>query len=162
MSVSDGSIIRWCCQGDSKDQSFLHVFCRFCLWLLFSTNESELGAGMNPGMALYVDHFHLVYWIRRDSNPQSWDHEWSSPTIRPDLCPNHFFLTILRARSQWGQRDGVDVLLPLLLPAVLEYDGLADDLVIKGRRFEAKVSYRVRCIPGTPCDNEGVRSFCVE
>jgi hypothetical protein len=33
-------------------------------FLVFSTNEPELGAGIDPGMALYVDHFHLVFWTR--------------------------------------------------------------------------------------------------
>ncbi len=30
----------------------------------FSTNEPELGAGIDPGMALNVDLFHLVFWTR--------------------------------------------------------------------------------------------------
>jgi hypothetical protein len=55
---------------------FLKVF--FCWfapfgYLYFSyffTNEPELAAGIDLGMALNVDHFNLVFWIRRDSNPQ--------------------------------------------------------------------------------------------
>jgi hypothetical protein len=34
------------------------------IFLVFSTNEPELGARINPGMALNVDHFHLVFWMR--------------------------------------------------------------------------------------------------
>ncbi len=34
-----------------------------------------------------INHFHLVFWIRRDSNPQSLDHESSLLTTRPDLHP---------------------------------------------------------------------------
>jgi hypothetical protein len=29
-------------------------------------------------------HFHLVYWMRQDSNPQPIDHESNLPTSRPD------------------------------------------------------------------------------
>jgi hypothetical protein len=34
------------------------------IFLVFSTNEPELGAGIDPGMALNVDHFHLVFLKR--------------------------------------------------------------------------------------------------
>jgi hypothetical protein len=34
------------------------------IFLVFSPNEPELGAGIDPGMALIVDHFHLVFWPR--------------------------------------------------------------------------------------------------
>jgi hypothetical protein len=48
-------------------------------------NEPELGAGINPGMAF--NPFHSSIWIRRDSNPQPLDCEFSSLTTRPDLRP---------------------------------------------------------------------------
>ncbi len=56
-------------------------------FLIFSTNESELGAGIDPGMALNVDHFHLVFWIRQDLNPQPLNRESGLLTTRLDLRP---------------------------------------------------------------------------
>jgi hypothetical protein len=50
------------------------------IFLVFSTNEPELGAGIDPGMALNVDHFHLVFWPRFEPL----DRESSSITTRPD------------------------------------------------------------------------------
>jgi hypothetical protein len=32
--------------------------------MLIKSFEPELGAGIDPGMALNVDHFHLVFWRR--------------------------------------------------------------------------------------------------
>ncbi len=54
-------------------------------YIFFSTNEPELGAGIDPGMALNVDHLHLVLWIRRDLNPQPLHRESSLLTTRPDF-----------------------------------------------------------------------------
>jgi len=34
-------------------------------------------------------HYHLVYWMRRDSNPQPIDRVSNSLTTRPDRCPIH-------------------------------------------------------------------------
>ncbi len=34
------------------------------IFLVFSTNEPGLGAGIDPGMAFNADHFHLVFWPR--------------------------------------------------------------------------------------------------
>jgi hypothetical protein len=48
-------------------------------------NEPELGAGINPGMAL--NPILSGIWIRRDSNPQPLDCESSLLTTRPDLRP---------------------------------------------------------------------------
>jgi hypothetical protein len=42
---------------------------------LFSTNEPDLGTGINPGIALNADHFHLVFCMRQDSNSQPLDWE---------------------------------------------------------------------------------------
>jgi hypothetical protein len=36
----------------------------YILLVFFSTNEPELGAGIDPGMALNVDHFRLIFWMR--------------------------------------------------------------------------------------------------
>ena len=63
------------------------VFLSVCpIWLpifsYFFMNEPELGAGIDPGMA-----FHLVFWIRRDLNPQPLGRESSLLTTRPDLRP---------------------------------------------------------------------------
>ncbi len=41
-------------------------------------------------MALNIDHFHLVFRIRQDSNPQPIDRESSLLTTRPDLQPSIF------------------------------------------------------------------------
>ncbi len=41
------------------------------IFLIFSMIETELGAGIDPGMAFDINYFHLVFWIRRDLNPQS-------------------------------------------------------------------------------------------
>jgi hypothetical protein len=57
------------------------------IFRIFSMNEPELGARINPGMAYNINHFHQVIWIRQDSNPQPLDRESSSLTIRPDLRP---------------------------------------------------------------------------
>ncbi len=38
-------------------------------------------------LAWLLTHFHLVFWIRRDSNPQPSDREPSSLTTGPDLHP---------------------------------------------------------------------------
>jgi hypothetical protein len=57
------------------------------IFLIFSINEPELGAGIDPSMAFDINHFHLIYWKRRDSNPQPLDHVSSLLTTRPDLRP---------------------------------------------------------------------------
>jgi hypothetical protein len=49
-------------------------------------NEPELGAGIDPGMAVIDDHFHLVLWMRQDQNPQSLDRESSSLTTNTELA----------------------------------------------------------------------------
>ncbi len=59
------------------------------IWLpvffLLYYNEPELGAGINPGMALNpFPSSILVYWMRQDSNLQPFDRESSSLTTRPD------------------------------------------------------------------------------
>jgi hypothetical protein len=33
-------------------------------FVFFSRNEPELGTGFDLGMAINVDHFHLVFWTR--------------------------------------------------------------------------------------------------
>jgi hypothetical protein len=48
-------------------------------------NEPELGAEINPGMALKP--FSSSIWIRQDSNPQPSDCESSLMTTRPNLRP---------------------------------------------------------------------------
>ncbi len=66
------------------------------LFFFFSPNEPELDAGTDHGkpeldagtdhgMALKINHFHLVFWIRGDSNPQLLDRASSLLTTRPDL-----------------------------------------------------------------------------
>ncbi len=44
-----------------------------------------MGAGIDP--AWLFSHFHLVYWIWRDLDPQPLDHESSLLTTRPEQCP---------------------------------------------------------------------------
>ncbi len=59
------------------------------IWLpifsYFSTNEPELGAGINPGMSF--NPFPSSIWIRQDSNPQPIDCESSLLTTWPGLRP---------------------------------------------------------------------------
>jgi hypothetical protein len=50
-------------------------------------NEPELGAGINPGMALNPFPSSILDKTRQDSNPQPLDCEWSPLTTRPDLRP---------------------------------------------------------------------------
>ncbi len=57
------------------------------IFLIFSTNEPELGAGFNPGMAFNPFPSSSLDKTRRDSNPQPLDCELSPLTTRPDLCP---------------------------------------------------------------------------
>jgi hypothetical protein len=38
-------------------------------------------------MALSIDHFHLIFWTRQDSNPQPLDRDLSLLTTRPNLRP---------------------------------------------------------------------------
>jgi hypothetical protein len=75
------------------------------IFLIFSTNEPELGAGINPGMVLNVDHFHLVFWIRQDLNSQPLDCESSWLTTRLDLRPvvNTFMECSLMRKVQNSQ-----------------------------------------------------------
>jgi hypothetical protein len=57
-------IVTFC--ANLKATIFLSV-CPICLlifFLFFSTNEPEFCAGIDPGMVLNVDHFHLVFWTR--------------------------------------------------------------------------------------------------
>ncbi len=58
----------------------------------------KLDARIDPGMALNVDHFHLVLWIRRDSNTRPLDRDFSSLTTIPDFCPNP--IVVYRAVSK--------------------------------------------------------------
>ncbi len=67
-------------------------FCRFVPFgylyfscFFFSTNEPELGAGIDPGMALNVDHFNLVFCTRFEPTTFRSYRESSSLTTRSDL-----------------------------------------------------------------------------
>ncbi len=74
---------------DVRLSTFIDGFCRFAPFsYLYKSwfNEPELGAGIDPGMALNVDHFHLVYWIRQNSNSQPSDRQLSLLTTRLDFA----------------------------------------------------------------------------
>ncbi len=51
----------------------------------FSMNETELGTGIDPGMAFNSFPSSILDKTRQDSNPQPLDHESSPLTTRPDL-----------------------------------------------------------------------------
>ncbi len=57
------------------------------IFLIFSMNEPDLGAGIDPGMAFNPFQSSILDKTRRDSNPQPLDHELSPLTTRPDLRP---------------------------------------------------------------------------
>ncbi len=59
--------------------------------------EPELGAGIDPGMA--INPFPSSIWIRRDSNPKPLDHESSLLTTRPDCRPFYFFRLSCNCKS---------------------------------------------------------------
>ncbi len=61
---------------------FLMFFCRLApfVYLYFSMNEAELGAGIDPGMAFNP----FPYSILDDLNPQPFSRKSSSLTTRPD------------------------------------------------------------------------------
>jgi hypothetical protein len=60
----------------------------------FSTNEPELGAGIDPDMAFNPFPSSILDKTRRDSNPQPLDCELSPPTTRPDLRPSMWYLSL--------------------------------------------------------------------
>jgi hypothetical protein len=69
---------------------FFKYFLSVCpIWLpifsYFSTNEPEMGAGIDPGMPF--NPFPSSIKIRQDSNPKPLDRESSSLTTRQDLRP---------------------------------------------------------------------------
>jgi hypothetical protein len=80
----------------------MFFFCWFApfgyLYFLFSINEPELGAGIDPGMAFSL--FPSSIWIRQDLNPQPLDHESSLLTTRPDLRPCYYFFVFLQIKGK--------------------------------------------------------------
>jgi hypothetical protein len=54
-------------------------------------NEPELGAGIDPGMALNQFPSSILDKTRQDLNPQPLDRESSLLTTRPDLRPYFIF-----------------------------------------------------------------------
>ncbi len=68
---------------------FLNVFRWFAPfgYLYFSMNEPELGAGIDPGMALNPFPSSIMVMTRQDSNPQPLHRDSSPLTTRPDLRP---------------------------------------------------------------------------
>ncbi len=58
---------------------------------IFSMNEPELGAGIDPGMAFNPFPSSILDKTGRDLNPQPSDCESSPQTSRPDLRPFLFF-----------------------------------------------------------------------
>jgi hypothetical protein len=59
----------------------------------FSTNEPELGAGIDPGMAFNPFPSSILDKMRQDSNPQPLDCELS-PLSRPDLHPSMWYFSL--------------------------------------------------------------------
>jgi hypothetical protein len=57
------------------------------IFLIFSTNEAELGAGIDPVMAFKPFPSSILDKMRRDSNPQPLDRESSPLTTRRDFRP---------------------------------------------------------------------------
>ncbi len=58
------------------------------LYFSYFFNEwTRIGCRNQSWHGFDINHFHLVYWKRQDSNPQPYDHESSSLTTRPDLRP---------------------------------------------------------------------------
>jgi hypothetical protein len=55
------------------------------IFLIFSMNEPELGAGIDSGMAFNPFPSSILDKTRQDSNPQPLDRESSLLTTRPDL-----------------------------------------------------------------------------
>ncbi len=63
--------------------------CPICLpifFLIFS-RRTRIGCRIDPVMDLNIDHFHLVFWIRLDSNPQPLYRESRLLTTRLNLRP---------------------------------------------------------------------------
>ncbi len=65
--------------------------------LFYFSNEPELGAGNDPGMAWTL--LYLLSGMRRDWNPQPFHRKSSLLTTRPDWGPN--FLTVLNNLYFW-------------------------------------------------------------
>jgi hypothetical protein len=62
----DSIFVPWVCSINDLESVFFVGLPHLAtyIFLVFSTNEPELGAGIDTGMALIVDHFHLVFWPR--------------------------------------------------------------------------------------------------
>ncbi len=68
------------------------------IFFLIFNRWTRIGCRIDPGMALNIDHFHLVFWIRQDSNPQRLDCELSLLTTRLDLRPSKILFLYLWRR----------------------------------------------------------------
>ncbi len=66
------------------------------IFFLFSMNEPELGAGIDPGMAFNPFPSSILDKTRQDLNPQPLDREPSPLTTRPDLCPLFLILYLCK------------------------------------------------------------------
>jgi hypothetical protein len=80
--------------GGEENDFFFFFFLSVCpIWLpifsyfVFSMNEPELVAGIDPGMAFNPFPSSILVKTRQDSNSQPLDHESSLITTRPDLRP---------------------------------------------------------------------------
>jgi len=92
------------CICATENWSFLETYF-FNLWAPFSDLNFSHFSTMNQNcaqeliLALFWHHFHLVYWMRRDLNPQPFDCELSLLTTRPDCHPLFFRNTYSNIQS---------------------------------------------------------------